>query len=76
MICPICELGKEGMGNAYVHCPAYGLVHMSHCTRDQCRYHRYDISTDWCCYKTAKQKAGDKHCRLDCLRKADVRVRQ
>ena len=40
MICPICERGKVGVGNSYVHCPAYGLVHMSHCTKDKCPYHR------------------------------------
>lgn len=63
MICPICERGKVGVGNSYVHCPAYGFVHMSHCTKDKCPYHRNEISTDWCRYRTAKQKAGDKHCR-------------
>ena len=51
MICPICERGKLGVGNSYVHCPAYGLVHMSHCTKDKCPYHRNEISTDWCRYK-------------------------
>ncbi len=56
MICPICERGKVGVGNSYVHCPAYGLVHMSHCTVDRCKYHRYDISTDWCCYRRKNEK--------------------
>lgn len=58
MICPICKRGKVGVGNAYVHCPAYrALVHMSHCVIDKCPYHQNKSSIDWCCYK--KKKRGD-----------------
>ena len=62
--CPICARGRAGRGRAYIHCPAYrALVHMSHCVQDGCPYHSDEISTDWCRYRTAKQKAGDTQCR-------------
>lgn len=49
--CPICRrLGRVIESRSYIHCPAYGLVHMDHCTKDSCKYHRYDISADWCSY--------------------------
>lgn len=58
--CPICRrLGRVIESRSYIHCPVYGLVHMDHCTKDSCKYHRYDISTDWCSYR----KGGDKMCR-------------
>lgn len=49
--CGICRrLGRVIESRSYIHCPVYGLVHMDHCTKDSCKYHRYDISADWCSY--------------------------
>lgn len=60
MSCPICKkIGETPSGHSVVHCKAFDhqAVCMRHCMA--CKYHREQCSTDWCGYRTAKEKAGD-----------------